>query len=96
MIRWVGVVVALAGVLIATPDGTAWAWRRIAAVGNWARRRLARYLWFLRKDVAVQGVTAEDVMGATDRLRVQKRVRRGSSGTSPRLIQTRSSCCISR
>src|SRR5260221_1310465 len=51
--RVVGVVVALVGVAIAAPDGTALIWRRVRSWLRWLRGMLARFLPFQRTSVSV-------------------------------------------
>lgn len=51
--RVVGVVVALAGVAIAAPDGTALFWHKVRSWLSWMRGKLARFLPFLRTSVSV-------------------------------------------
>jgi hypothetical protein len=58
-IRYAGVMIAFAGVLIAAPDGVAEAWRPVSRAGRKARASLARVLPFLRRSATVQGVAAQ-------------------------------------
>jgi hypothetical protein len=53
--RWIGVVVAVAGVVLATPDGIASAW---LSVKDWRRRALARGRRLLRLSGRVINATA--------------------------------------
>jgi hypothetical protein len=71
-IRYAGVTIALAGVLIATPDGVVEVWRYARLGGRWARIALARFLPFLGKSANVMGVAAE-VAAAADAVTVVKR-----------------------
>jgi hypothetical protein len=52
VIRWFGVAVAVAGVVLATPDGTAAAWR---SAKNWHRRVWARARRLMRRPGHVVG-----------------------------------------
>jgi hypothetical protein len=56
--RWIGVGVAIAGVLIATPAGVAETGRRLRGGLRKSRGWLAHYLPFLRRGATVHGVTA--------------------------------------
>jgi hypothetical protein len=71
VIRWVGVAVAVAGAILATPDGIASLWRfikrRHGTVLAFARRLLR-----LRRDAIVHGVTATGHIATGGRAHVSK------------------------
>ena len=73
-IRWAGVAIAVAGALIATPDGTSVAWHWIIGGGNWARARLARFLPFLRRTISVEEKRDKDSGGSAERQSVTRRI----------------------
>src|SRR6266516_621305 len=73
-IRWFGVAIAVAGVLIAAPDGAAWAWHQAVAAGRWVRGRLALYLPFVLRDLGGQARVMADFGGAVETMAVEKRI----------------------
>jgi hypothetical protein len=73
-IRRVGVMVAVAGALIAAPDGTARIWASVVKVGKQVRRLLSRYLPFRRQPVLAEAELSGDWGVGADAQSVQKRV----------------------
>jgi hypothetical protein len=73
-IRWAGVVIAVMGALIATPDGTRAAWHGIIRAGNRIRGRLARCFPFLRRTVHAELKQAADAGARAKRMSVSRRI----------------------
>jgi hypothetical protein len=73
-IRRIGVAVAVAGTLVAAPDGTALVWARVVGAGERVRRALAAYLPFLRRPISVSLKSGADVGYAAHAGTVQRRV----------------------
>ncbi len=73
-IRWAGVVIAVTGALIATPDGTRVAWHWITRAGNWTRDRLARYLPFLHRMSHGELKSAADAGASAEPMSVSRRI----------------------
>jgi hypothetical protein len=73
-IRRVGVIIAVAGALIAAPDGTASIWARVVELRRQIRRLLARYLPFLRRAIPGEVTSSGDSGVGTEAMTVRKRV----------------------
>src|SRR5580658_10259077 len=73
-IRWAGVAIAVAGALIATPDGTLVVWQRITSARNWIRDRLAGFLPFLRRTISVEAKLFGDSGAGAEHMSVDRRI----------------------
>jgi hypothetical protein len=73
-IRWAGVAIAVAGALIATPDGTSAVWHWVTSAGNWIRDRLARFLPFLRRTISGEAKLFGDSGAGAEHMIVDRRI----------------------
>lgn len=72
-IRWTGVAIAVAGTLIATPDGTLATWRGMTRAGGRVVDWLARCLPFLHRKVDTELKEAADAGDGAEHLSVSRR-----------------------